>query len=498
MLAPASLQSRVTPFEIVCALGLACNFVWCTLEGHSEGFMPAANGLDLIVNSRLFFQLGFLLAAVAMLVGDRALARAERTLACVVPAASSLGTLAYALSFSQTHVDPMVFCIAGLVLSGFGYCWLVARFYLMIVRERGFISAVVATTLCLIIKELLLVAILGMVSPVVHIAIATAMPVCMALLCLAASRLAGDRSASVRTRGSSDSPNSAKGTAAGRSIQAQAVILALLLATIRGFSQLGMWGGSADGIVAGPHPLLSAGIAIVFVILFAIAALIAPAHLPPAAHFRPAVLILFAGMFLIVFQAYAGSNAAPMIVLQVEELLAHLSFWAVTCMLLHRVACTMRTVSVPLVVYSATSILLVFLESRATALGIAFVLLVTYLIFAFVTRPRSLDVEPPASSIELHDETAPADKLASAMGHACANITACYGLSPREAQILPLLAEGRSRSYICERLSLSDSTVKTHISHIYSKCSVSGHQGLVDLLFGMPGPASEGEDPREP
>lgn len=49
-----------------------------------------------------------------------------------------------------------------------------------------------------------------------------------------------------------------------------------------------------------------------------------------------------------------------------------------------------------------------------------------------------------------------------------------------------MVTKGRSSAYICEQLSLSDSTVKTHISHIYGKCSVTGRQGLVDLVFQAP------------
>lgn len=45
-----------------------------------------------------------------------------------------------------------------------------------------------------------------------------------------------------------------------------------------------------------------------------------------------------------------------------------------------------------------------------------------------------------------------------------------------------LLAQGRSRPYICEALYLSDGTVKTHISHIYRKFDVHGRQELLDAV----------------
>ena len=42
-----------------------------------------------------------------------------------------------------------------------------------------------------------------------------------------------------------------------------------------------------------------------------------------------------------------------------------------------------------------------------------------------------------------------------------------HNLSSRESEVFLLLAQGRSRPYICEVFCLSDGTVKTHITHIY-------------------------------
>lgn len=57
-----------------------------------------------------------------------------------------------------------------------------------------------------------------------------------------------------------------------------------------------------------------------------------------------------------------------------------------------------------------------------------------------------------------------------------------YGLTERETQILGYLARGRSAPFIREELSLSKSTVATHIRHIYDKLGVHGKQELLSLL----------------
>ena len=56
------------------------------------------------------------------------------------------------------------------------------------------------------------------------------------------------------------------------------------------------------------------------------------------------------------------------------------------------------------------------------------------------------------------------------------------GLTPRETDVFLLLARGRSVPFIAEALSLSPSTVKGHVRHLYAKLGVSNKQELLDLV----------------
>lgn len=56
------------------------------------------------------------------------------------------------------------------------------------------------------------------------------------------------------------------------------------------------------------------------------------------------------------------------------------------------------------------------------------------------------------------------------------------GLTPREIEILDLLAKGRNSIYIQEKLVISKNTTKTHIKHIYQKLEVHSRQELLDAI----------------
>ena len=59
-----------------------------------------------------------------------------------------------------------------------------------------------------------------------------------------------------------------------------------------------------------------------------------------------------------------------------------------------------------------------------------------------------------------------------------------FGLSPRELEVFEMLAEGRDRTYIQEKLVISRNTVKAHVKHIYAKLDIHSHQDLIALAHG--------------
>ena len=64
----------------------------------------------------------------------------------------------------------------------------------------------------------------------------------------------------------------------------------------------------------------------------------------------------------------------------------------------------------------------------------------------------------------------------------CALLAEQGGLTGREAEVLALLARGRSVPFISDSLGISASTVKGHVKHVYAKLDVSSKQELIDLV----------------
>ena len=59
------------------------------------------------------------------------------------------------------------------------------------------------------------------------------------------------------------------------------------------------------------------------------------------------------------------------------------------------------------------------------------------------------------------------------------------GLTPRECEMLGLLARGLSNKEIARQLDLSPNTVKTHIANLYAKLDVTSRGKAVDAARGL-------------
>lgn len=126
---------------------------------------------------------------------------------------------------------------------------------------------------------------------------------------------------------------------------------------------------------------------------------------------------------------------------------------------------------------------------------ITLVLSVIYLAGFFIipTRTQSIDTkvnETRSDNTECATYTLPVDidsmsntaTPGDAFAHACANYIKKGRLTPREAEVFIMLARGHSPAYVAGELTLSDSTIRTHVRNIYKKLNITSREELICLF----------------
>lgn len=128
-------------------------------------------------------------------------------------------------------------------------------------------------------------------------------------------------------------------------------------------------------------------------------------------------------------------------------------------------------VAAMMAVFAATSLVWIFAVQNARSVAAVLSLAVAYV--GTMVVPRLL---PRSAAVASADKTLIDDAYLHEMA-------ATHDLSPRETEVFVLLAQGRSRAFIQDALSVSEGTVKTHTSRIYQKLGVASKQELLSYVF---------------
>lgn len=89
---------------------------------------------------------------------------------------------------------------------------------------------------------------------------------------------------------------------------------------------------------------------------------------------------------------------------------------------------------------------------------------------------------PKLTADAAEEEDSPEEGRGDPIDQRCEELRNAEGLSPRETEVLRLLARGRTAAYIAETLYVSRETVKVHVRHIYEKLDVHSRSELLDLF----------------
>ena len=92
------------------------------------------------------------------------------------------------------------------------------------------------------------------------------------------------------------------------------------------------------------------------------------------------------------------------------------------------------------------------------------------------------DEDTPAKRFGAQQQALNEEKAADMLSLRCAVLAEELKLTPREHEILELMARGRSKTYIAEAFFISENTVRGHVKHLYAKLDVHSKQELVDRV----------------
>lgn len=100
-------------------------------------------------------------------------------------------------------------------------------------------------------------------------------------------------------------------------------------------------------------------------------------------------------------------------------------------------------------------------------------------------RPGRKDRESEAAPTVIVSANTLTEPTEGRIEQHCNTVAKTYGLTPRESEVIVLLAYGRTLSIIARDLQIAKGTARTHIENIYRKLDVHKQQELIDLVESM-------------
>ena len=515
--------------SIYAAIGLVLVFVWSALSDHTFALHDALPN-SLSINPRAFFLMGIFSLCVVFAAAPRFSPTKDAVFGVLLPFVGAVGTACIAIASSQNLFPTSVLCVTGLFTVGVSYCWFVVRFGLLLARDKTISGIVYALAAALIMEPIVRVTLESSFDQATLACIAVAMPLVSALFLHRTQTIArGFEGNDAREPQDAPSANVLHGS---RRTLVLLLATALLLATVRTISPVGTWDAPFDPVPMTSSPGLVAIYAIC-VALFARFALVGKKQKTSLAQFQPAFLIVVLTLLASLILPYAqGPQSAVLYTLMcLDDSFAHILFWASIAIAVKRVPLpAYRLTGIAAGVYAVGSVLWLVLIGQSEMLqaptmiaAIATLYILTIIasstgghqkiaraahdepVASGASTAAALDQEPapsagpsPLSEVASAAATstatatpisAPSEPTLSALITAnieehCLDLARAHGLSPRETEVMTLLAQGRTRLYIQEELVLSENTVKTHIAHVYRKLGVNNRQDLLDLVFG--------------
>lgn len=473
---------------VLVACAMAFGFAWFDLPGHGASYVARSLAMgSAVTDGHTLFLWGML--AVTLLMTARPL-WFERHLCPWLGVGWILGTVS--LGVFSVAEQPWASALA-VAVTGFSDVLCINLIIGLVLTQLCDRTAqMTAVTLALAAKTLLVYGSDRFLGAEAQTALSVAVPTLCVACALGARRLMGPGTEQVQAQ--EGGPQHIKLAPPLSTLMLGMLFVAsVIFATTRVVSPIGFWGTDYPLSSWGPLPVLA--LTLVYVALCY--GTLARASSELLLRFLPPLLILFA-LYATLYSGISDDLGLPAgvvpVLQQYAELYGQAFVWAVALLAMRKLA--MAPVRVMGVLFTTFTVMELLLQRVLAGYGVSSLVLVLLSFFAmfgaliwalcwFYGRGESrVPREHTTSSGRASTDAREAPETVSpAPADARRALAAKHGLSARETDVFLLLAQGRSRRFICEELFIADGTASTYISRVYEKLGVHSKQELLSLVL---------------
>ncbi len=478
---------------ITCAL--ACGFAWFDLPGHGASFLARSTAVaGTIADGHTLFLFGMIVVTVLMAAFPR---RFERRLTACLCLSWILGTASLGVF---NFVDSPSAVAASVAVTGFSDVLAINIIIgLVLTRIGDRTQQMDALARALAAKTLLVYVSDRFLPSQAQTALVILAPTLCVMCALGAKRIMASGATAGGPGGHIKLSPPLSTLMLGMLFMAS-----IIFATTRVVSPIGFWGTD--------YPLSSWEIVPVLVITAVYIALchftLAKASSELLFRFLPALLILFAlyaALYSNVMTDLGMPGGVLAVLQQYAELYGQAFVWAVALLAMRKLAMSpVRIMGLLFTTFTVVELLLqqVLLNygnSSLVVILLSFFIMFGVLIWAlchFYGRAEARDeaaglaaASPQGATLRTdvpHGDEADSPNAAGShapSADARLALAAEHGLSARETDVFLLLAQGRSRRFICDELFIADGTASTYISRVYEKLGVHSKQELLSMVL---------------
>ena len=470
--------------------------IWTNLSGYGAVFLEPSNTNASFELMRYAYYGGAIASSLFFLVAARLISGLSRAFELCLPLLMSFSTLCYALAYNQTLLNPLLLGGGASFTLGFCYLWTVATLYITLAQTASAQRVVTLIIGSQVAEQLASVITTHLLTAAAQIAVCFLCPLAAFGSLLLARRQKHASPAAAPLRASF----SRKARLHTYLLQASSGIAIVAMGAA---SSVGNWGSLRTLLAATDTAAALSQTALACLLLVGLTTtfLLPLIERPLSYRYQPAFLVIAASITLASLQPSLDPtwlNAFD-IVQSAIEFFSHIMLWVVLSRAIGETGGNPYFLAgVSLAPYSVLSLIwIALLEASAAAPSFVLVFVSYLLILIVAVHPRLLyerDLPRFTSTQELNEYALDGEpeipiesngaSVVELIERRCCFVGQRCGLSAREAQVLTLLAQGRSRPVIQKQLVLSEGTVKTHLSHIYEKLHVRSAQEALDLIYG--------------